>query len=232
MKRIGLIGGMSWESTATYYQRINQQVNHQLGGLASADIVLHSLNFATIEALQHDGNWAALADILSDSAQQLEAAGADFLLICTNTMHKVAPAVTQSVSIPLLHIAQATGSALQRHQIRTVGLLGTRFTMEEDFYTSYLQDTFDMNVLIPTESERDTVHNVIYHQLCKGKIEAESKTAFIHIVDSLKKAGAEAVILGCTEIGLLIKPGDTSIPLFDTTLIHADSAVMESLCKT
>ncbi|WP_404297112.1 aspartate/glutamate racemase family protein [Halomonas sp.] len=228
MKTIGLIGGMSWESTQTYYRLINQQVKARLGGLHSARLVLYSVDFAEIEALQHRGDWAATVQILAAAAMSLEAAGADFLVLCTNTMHKVAPQLEQAVAIPLLHIADATANELHRQGVIRVGLLGTRFTMEQAFYRERLEAQ-GIKVLIPDAAQRERVHAVIYDELCCGEIRADSKAAYLEIVDSLAGQGAQGVILGCTEIGLLIQAYDTDVPLFDTTAIHAEQAVEAAL---
>ncbi len=229
MKTIGLVGGMSWESTLTYYRAINEGVKARLGGLHSATIVLYSVDFDPIEKLQHRGDWVGTADILSDAARRIEAGGADFLLICTNTMHKVADAVSAAVDIPLLHIADATGEALRQDGVRRVGLLGTAFTMEQDFYKGRLAERFGLEVLVPAAEDRRRVHDVIYRELCLGVVRPESKRAFLDIVDRLATRGAEGVILGCTEIGLLIAPADTAVRLYDTTHIHAARAVALAL---
>lgn len=229
MKTIGLIGGMSWESTLSYYKAINQGVKKQLGGLHSAKLVLFSVDFDEIEKLQHQGKWQETADILSDAAQSLEKAGADFFLICTNTMHKVAEQVQNSVNIPLLHIADATAQALVDCNITKVGLLGTAFTMEQDFYKGRLTEKFGIEVLVPNLEQRAQIHQIIYQELCLGKIEPESKSTYLDIVDELYQQGCEAVILGCTEIALLIQQQDTRVPLFDTTQIHAERAIEVSL---
>lgn len=231
MKTIGLIGGMSWESTQTYYRLINENVREKLGGLHSAKLVLFSVDFAEIEMLQHQGNWAATADILAKAARSLEAAGADFILICTNTMHKVAPEVSRAVSIPLLHLADATASTLLKDGVKRVGLLGTRFTMEQAFYRERLEAQ-GIDVIVPDEAQRDLVHSVIYEELCQGIIKPESEQAYLDIVSSLSARGAQGVILGCTEIGLLIQGGDTDVSLYDTTEIHADQAVRLALGDT
>ncbi|GAD88319.1 putative aspartate racemase [Vibrio halioticoli NBRC 102217] len=224
MRTLGLIGGMSWESTQTYYQRLNTQVKQRLGGLNSAKLVLFSVNFAQIEELQRQGDWDAAAKILSRAALSLQAAGAEAIVICTNTMHKVAPEIEQVVSIPVLHIADATAKELQSHHIQQVALLGTAFTMEQDFYKQRLIEQ-GISVSIPTQSQRADVHRIIYDELCQGKILPESRHAFVDIIADLKAKGAQGVILGCTEIGLLINSDDTDVPLFDTTIIHAQSAV-------
>lgn len=231
MKTIGLLGGMSWESTLTYYQEINAGVKQQLGGLHSAQIVLYSVDFDPIEKLQHRGDWEATAQILSNAARSIEAAGADFFLICTNTMHKVAEPVQAAVKIPLLHIADATATVLLENRIQRVGLLGTAFTMEQDFYKGRLMDKYGLEVLIPGEEDRRLVHEVIYKELCLGKIKPESRQAYVDIVDGLAQNGAEAVILGCTEIGLLINQADTTVALYDTSLIHAEKAVALALAE-
>ncbi|NRF25194.1 aspartate/glutamate racemase family protein [Vibrio coralliilyticus] len=229
MKTIGIIGGMSWESTASYYKQINQRVKAEKGGLHSAKLVLNSVDFAEIEALQHKGEWDKTAIILSEAAKSLEKAGADFLLIATNTMHKVASQVEEAVSIPLLHIADATGQQLVEQGINKVGLLGTAFTMEQSFYKQRLTDKFGIEVIVPNGVQRRLVHDVIYNELCLGEINARSKQDFKTIIEDLSADGAQGVILGCTEIGLLISEQDTDIPLFDTTEIHANSAVSEAL---
>ena len=228
MKTIGLIGGMSWESTQSYYQLLNQGVNNKLGGLHSAKIVLVSLDFAHIAALQKQQDWPQMAEILIKAAKQVEAAGADYLLICTNTMHKLAEQVQAAVSIPLLHIADAVGENLIQHNFKKVALLGTQFTMEQDFYKQRLADKFAIDVLIPDAQERETVHRVIYDELCKGIISPESKAEYLTIIDDLTQQGAEAIILGCTEIALLVQQSDTSIPLLDSTALHCAMALENS----
>ena len=230
MKTIGLLGGMSWESTQTYYRLLNEGVKTRLGGLHSAKIVLYSVDFADIEALQHKGDWGATARILSDAALSLEKAGVDFLVIGTNTMHKVAPEIEQVLRIPLLHIADATAKVLARDGISRVGLLGTRFTMEQAFYRESLENA-GIDVVIPDEPQRHLIHRVIYEELCLGQIVADSRRAYLEVVDSLAERGAEAVILGCTEIGLLIRQADTPVPLYDTTGIHAAQAVELALAE-
>ncbi|MGB1838036.1 MAG: aspartate/glutamate racemase family protein [Marinobacter adhaerens] len=224
MKTIGLLGGMSWESTQTYYRLINEGVKNRLGGLHSAKLVLFSVDFAEIEALQHKGDWPATADILAGAALSLQKAGADFLVIGTNTMHKVAPEIEQAIGIPLLHIADATAQVLKKDGVTRVGLLGTRFTMEQAFYRERLEAA-GIDVLTPDESQRDEVHRVIYEELCQGEIKPDSRHTYLDIVSSLSGRGAQAVILGCTEIGLLISQADTEVPLYDTTEIHAARAV-------
>ncbi|QKX16258.1 aspartate/glutamate racemase family protein [Microbulbifer sp. YPW1] len=225
MKTIGLLGGMSWESTASYYKAINERVKAKLGGLHSAKICLYSVDFAEIEALQHAGKWAETAEILAQAARSVEAGGADILLICTNTMHKVFEEVASSVSIPLLHIADATAQALIRDEVKTVGLLGTRFTMEQDFYKGRLIKHFGIAVLTPTADEQALVHDVIYRELCQGIVSAESKARYLEVIGNLHQRGAQGIVLGCTEIALLVQQPDTDIPLYDTAEIHANQAV-------
>ena len=228
MKTIGLLGGMSWESTQTYYRLINEGVKSRLGGLHSAKLVLYSVDFAQIEALQHQGDWPATARILSGAALSLENAGADFLMIGTNTMHKVAPEIEEAINIPLLHIADATANVLTQDNIQRVGLLGTRFTMEQAFYRERLEAA-GIEVVTPDAPQRAEVHRVIYEELCQGEIQAPSREAYLAVINSLAEQGAQAVILGCTEIGLLIKQTDTPVPLYDTTAIHAAQAVNQAL---
>jgi len=225
MKTIGLLGGMSWESTLTYYQKINEGLKKRLGGLHSAQIVLYSVDFDPIEKLQHRGDWGATAKILSEAARSIEAGGAEFFLICTNTMHKVAEDVQAAVKIPLLHIADATAEVLLKNGIHRVGLLGTAYTMEQDFYKGRLVQKHGLDVVVPDEPDRKRVHDIIFDELCLGVCKPESKTAYLKIVDKLGKKGAQGVILGCTEIGLLVGQGDTEVPLFDTAKIHAARAV-------
>ncbi|GIU12234.1 MULTISPECIES: aspartate/glutamate racemase family protein [unclassified Shewanella] len=225
MKTIGMLGGMSWESTASYYKAVNEGVKARLGGLHSAKVSLYSVDFAEIEKLQHAGKWQETANILSDAAKNVAAGGADFLLICTNTMHKVADEIQALLPIPILHIADATAAKLVANGVTKVGLLGTRFTMEQDFYKSRLINQFGIDVIVPNEEERNVVHQVIYEELCRGVINANSKQQYLDIVDNLYAQGAQAVILGCTEIALLISQQDTQVPLYDTTAIHCESAV-------
>ncbi|ENF8748649.1 aspartate/glutamate racemase family protein [Vibrio fluvialis] len=229
MKTIGMIGGMSWESTLSYYKAINEGVKAALGGLNSAQICLYSVNFEPIEKLQHEGKWDETAQLLAQAAKSVEAGGADFLLICTNTMHKVAPEIEAQISIPILHIADATAKQLQQDGIERVGLLGTRFTMEQEFYKGRLQQQFGIDVLIPDAEQRQQVHRVIYEELCMGTIRPESRAQYVEIVEDLYRRGAQAVILGCTEIALLIQQHDTDVPLYDTTKIHAEQAVQLAL---
>ena len=230
MKIIGLLGGMSWESTESYYRLINETIKESLGGLHSAKLVLVSVDFDEIEKLQHQGDWDACAKILIGAAQSLEKAGADFILICTNTMHLVAPQIQAGVSIPLLHIADATGEEIAKLNLKKVGLLGTAFTMEEDFYKGRLESSYGLEVIIPNEADRKIVHQVIYNELCLGKIENDSRKEYLRIIEGLVAQGAEGVILGCTEIALLVKPEHTQVQLFDTTKIHALKAVEKALC--
>ncbi len=220
MKTIGLIGGMSWESTVSYYQLINETIKEKLGGLHSGKILLYSVDFAEIEHYQAIGDWDRSAQVLSEIAQKLELAGADFIVIRTNTMHKVAPQIQESISIPILHIAQATAHALLENGIKKVGLLGTKYTMTQDFYKEKLLEN-GLEVVIPAQASLEEVNRVIYDELCLAQIKESSKQSYLAIIDDLKKSGAEAVILGCTEIGLLVKQEDTDMPLFDTTAIHA-----------
>lgn len=224
MKTIGLIGGMSWESTVSYYQIINEEVKKRLGGLHSAKVILYSVEFDEIEKCQSNGDWEKSGVILGKAAKSLEAAGADFILICTNTMHKVAPQIEAMIRIPVIHIADATAQELEKCQIRKVGLLGTRYTMTQDFYKQRLIDK-GIDVVIPDGEQIEIVNDIIFRELCVGQIREESRREFQSIIDSLAQKGAEGVILGCTEIGLLIRQTDSSLPVFDTTLIHARRAV-------
>ncbi|MDA0280631.1 MAG: aspartate/glutamate racemase family protein [Proteobacteria bacterium] len=228
-KTIGLLGGMSWESTATYYRELNEGIKAKLGGLHSAKICLVSVDFAEIERLQHIEDWNGTAVILSEAAMAIEKGGADFLLICTNTMHKVAPQIEASISIPILHIADATAQKLREAGIEKVGLLGTRFTMEQDFYKGRLTEKYGIDVIVPEESEREDVHSVIYNELCLGIINENSRERYLKIIAQLTANGAEAVILGCTEIALLVQQNHTATPLYDTTAIHAEQAVLKAL---
>ena len=223
MKTIGLIGGMSWESTIPYYRAINERVKERLGGLHSAKVILFSVDFHEIERLQHSGDWGAAGAMLAQAARSLELAGADFIVLCTNTMHKVASAIESSVSIPLLHIAEPTAQQIRDAGHVTVGLLGTRFTMEQAFYRERLEQR-GLTVVVPTEVEREIVHKIIYEELCLGKVLPESISAYQAIMENLAEAGAQAIILGCTEISLLVQQRHSVIPLFDTTAIHALAA--------
>ncbi|AXH09593.1 aspartate racemase [Malaciobacter halophilus] len=229
MKTIGLLGGMSWESTALYYKQINEEVKKQLGGLHSAKVVLYSVDFDEIEKLQHENRWEETASILSEAAKNIQNANADFLVICTNTMHKVAPVIQDNINIPILHIAYATGKKLQDEGISKVGLLGTTFTMKEEFYKNSIQKSFDIEVIVPNEEDIKIVHEIIYEELCKGSIKETSKKEYLRIIDSLSNRGAQGVILGCTEIGMLVSQMDTKTKLFDTTYIHASEAVKKAL---
>lgn len=224
MKTIGLIGGMSWESTVPYYRQVNETVKAHLGGLHSAKVVLYSVDFYEVEKLQHAGDWAAAGALLAGAAQALQAAGADFLVLCTNTMHKVAPAIAAAVQIPLLHIADPTAAAIKAAGFTRVGLLGTRFTMEQDFYKARLAEQHGLQVLIPPSGDREIVHRVIYAELCLGQIMAASRAEYRRVMADLVAQGAQAIILGCTEISLLVDQPDATVPLFDTTAIHACAA--------
>ena len=229
MKTIGLLGGMSWESTALYDRAINEGIKERLGGLHSADIALVSVDFQEIETLQMAGDWPTAGMKLGQAARRVEAAGADFLLICTNTMHKVAPQIAAAIDIPLLHIADATAVRIQGQGLQTIGLLGTRFTMEEDFYAGRLREKHGLDVLIPPPQEREIVHRVIYEELVLGVINEESRRQYLQIMDNLQRRGAEGIIEGCTEIVMLVQQEHTDIPLFDTTAIHAEAAVEKAL---
>ena len=225
MKTIGLLGGMSWESSAQYYRIINQSIKQALGGLHSAQCLLYSVDFAEIETLQMRGAWSEAAKLLSDAAQRLERGGADFVVLCTNTMHKVAPEIQAAIQIPLMHIADPTAEAVQRRGIRTIGLLGTRFTMEQAFYKGRLTQQHGLHVLVPSADDQAIVHRIIYDELCLGQMLTESRHAYQAIMERLVSAGAEGIILGCTEISLLVKAEDSRVPLFDTTELHAQAAV-------
>ncbi|MHA2760227.1 aspartate/glutamate racemase family protein [Vibrio harveyi] len=229
MKTIGLIGGMSWESTANYYQIINREVKARLGGLHSGKVCLYSVDFAEIETLQHQGRWDDTAIILAQAAKSVEAGGADFILICTNTMHKVADQIQQAVNVPLVHIADATAEQLVMDGIKKVGLLGTRFTMEQDFYKQRLIDKFGVDVVVPSSDDQTIVHDVIYNELCKGEVRNDSRQHYLTIIEKLVEQGAEAVILGCTEIAMLVEPQHADVKLYDTTEIHAKAAVEKAL---
>lgn len=229
MKIIGMIGGMSWESTIPYYKQINETIKEKLGGLHSAKIILYSVDFHEIERLQHAGDWDAAGIILAQAARSLELAGADFLVLCTNTMHKLANVIEAAVAIPLFHIADPTAQAIRDAGYGKVGLLGTRFTMEQDFYRERLHSKHGLQVLVPELADRDIVHQVIYEELCLGKINPASRQHYRRIMASLKEQGAGAIILGCTEISLLVGQDDAGVPLFDTTAIHARSAALWAL---
>lgn len=229
MKTIGLIGGMSWESTVPYYRLINETIKARLGGLHSAKLVLYSLDFHEIEELQRTGDWESGGVLLAEAARTLEVAGADFLVLCTNTMHRVAPAIEAAVRIPLLHIADPTAAAIKRAGYQAVGLIGTRFTMEQAFYRDRLSEVHGLRVLVPCDEDRTTIHRIIYEELCLGVVTAESRLEYRRVMQSLASGGAQAIILGCTEISLLVGPQDSDVPLFDTTAIHARTAAEEAL---
>jgi len=225
LKTIGLLGGMSWESTVTYYQIVNEVVKQQLGGLHSAKVLLYSVDFYEIERCQAEGDWDKSAELLAAAAQGLERAGADFIVICTNTMHKVAPQIQSKIGIPILHIAEATAEELKRRKISRVALLGTKYTMTQDFYREKLEQA-DISVLIPDGQGIETVNHVIYDELCLGVTSEASKKEYLRIIDELARRGSQGVVLGCTEIGLLVQQQDTPLPVFDTTRIHATKAAM------
>ncbi len=231
MKTIGLLGGMSWESSALYYRILNEEVKHRLGGLHSARCVMLSVDFAEIERLQMAGEWERAGALLAEEARRIETAGAELLLLCTNTMHKLAPQIEESINIPFLHIADATGAAIRRAGLQTVGLLGTRFTMEEDFYADRLRKRWNLEVLIPKPADRQIVHQIIYEELVLGIVREESRREYLRIIDDLHRRGAEGIIEGCTEIGMLVTPEHTDVPLFDTTRIHATAAVESALSE-
>ncbi|CAM3842711.1 aspartate racemase [Kerstersia gyiorum] len=224
MKTLGLIGGMSWESTVPYYRHINQTIQQRMGGLHSARIVLWSVDFHEIEQLQHAGQWDAAGAMLAEAAQRLEDAGAEALVLCTNTMHKVAAQIEAATRIPLLHIADPTASAIRAAGLERVGLLGTRFTMEQEFYRARLLDQHGLHVLVPDEADRATVHRVIYDELCQGQVRDASRQAYLEVIERLMQQGAQGIILGCTEISLLIEPQHVRVQLFDTTALHATHA--------
>ena len=228
MKTIGLIGGMSWESTVTYYKIINETVKEKLGGLHSAKCILYSVDFQEIEECQANGNWEKSGEILGEAAYNLEKAGADFIVICTNTMHKVINQIKEKISVPILHIAEMTAEKILEKGLKNIALLGTKYTMEQDFYKSKLIEK-GINVIIPDKNDIEIINEVIYDELCLGTINSDSKKKFLEIVDKLRSKGAEGIILGCTEIGLLIKNEDTDVTLFDTAIIHAEQAAMYSI---
>ena len=228
MKTIGLIGGMSWESTVTYYKIINETVKEKLGGLHSAKCILYSVDFQEIEECQANGNWEKSGEILGEAAYNLEKAGADFIVICTNTMHKVVNQIKEKISVPILHIAEMTAEKILEKGLKNIALLGTKYTMEQDFYKSKLIEK-GINVIIPDKNDIEIINEVIYDELCLGTINSDSKKKFLEIVDKLRSKGAEGIILGCTEIGLLIKNEDTDVPLFDTAIIHAEQAAIYSI---
>ncbi len=229
MKTIGLLGGMSWESTSHYYRLLNQKINTRLGGLHSAKIAMVSVDFQPLEKLMRQGKWTECGEQLAQAAQKVEAAGADFLLICTNTMHKVAHIINEAVDIPLVHIADPTAEKIRSKNINTVGLLGTSFTMEEDFYKGRLENRHGLSVITPSPEDRRLIHDVIFEELCKGKIRNASQIAFLHIIEKMRDQGAEAVIEGCTEIDMLLSQKQAAIPLFDTTALHVEQAVCLAL---
>ena len=229
MKTIGLIGGMSWESSVSYYRLVNTEVKRRLGGLHSAQVLMHSVDFAPIEALQHQGDWDGAAAILIDAARRLESGGADFFLIATNTMHRVADEVAGAVDIPLLHIADATAEVLQRDGVRRIGLLGTAFTMELEFYKNRISERFGIDVIVPELHDRQMVHDIIYQELCQGQVDDESREIYLAIIDRMACEDIDGVILGCTEIGMLVEQRHTDIRLYDTTAIHAMQAVERAL---
>ena len=228
MKTIGLIGGMSWESTVTYYQVINETIKEKLGGLHSAKCVLYSVDFDEIEKCQSEGDWGKSAEILTQAAKALQRAGADFIVICTNTMHKVATTISKEIKVPILHIAEMTAIELKKSKINKVGLLGTKYTMQQDFYKKVLVQN-GIEVIVPDENEIEFVNDVIYNELCVGIVSEQSRKEYLKIISKLSQKGAQGIILGCTEIGLLVKQSDTDIPVFDTTLIHAKSAALNSI---
>ena len=228
LKTIGLIGGMSWESTVTYYKIINETVKEKLGGLHSAKCILYSVDFQEIEECQTNGNWEKSGEILGEAAYNLEKAGVDFIVICTNTMHKVVNQIKEKISIPILHIAEMTAEKILEKGLKNIALLGTKYTMEQDFYKSKLIEK-GINVIIPDKNDIEIINEVIYDELCLGTINSDSKKKFLEIVDKLRNKGAEGIILGCTEIGLLIKNADTDVPLFDTAIIHAEQAAIYSI---
>ncbi len=229
MKTIGLIGGMSWQSSLLYYRLINEYTKQRLGGLHSAQLLMHSVDFAPIEALQHVGDWDGAAQILIDAARRLESGGAEFFLIGTNTMHRVADEIGAAVEIPLLHIADATGVMLQKDGVRRIGLLGTAFTMELEFYKDRIRDGFGIDVVVPELHDRQLVHDIIYQELCLGNVDSDSREVYLAIIDRMAEREIDGVILGCTEIGMLIEQRHTEIPLYDTTAIHAQQAVEAAL---
>ncbi|MEV7022015.1 aspartate/glutamate racemase family protein [Kitasatospora sp. NPDC093558] len=231
MKTLGLIGGMSWESTAEYYRLLNELTRERLGGLHSARLVLYSVDFATVERLQAEGRWTEAGELLAGAARSLEAAGADLLLICTNTMHKVADQVASAVSVPLLHLADATAAAVRTAGLRRVGLLGTAFTMEQDFYRGRLASSGGLDVLVPAAESRALVHRIIYDELCVGLVREESRAEFRRVIGELVAEGAEGVILGCTEIELLVHPADSPVPVFPTARLHAEAAITAALTE-
>jgi len=231
MKTIGLIGGMSWESSDLYYQILNKKVQQTMGGVHSCECLMYSVDFAEIAALQHQNNWDALATKMINAGQKLEKGGADFILLCTNTMHKVADEIQQNIKIPLLHIVDATAEEIQAKSLTKLGLIATKFSMEGDFLRNRYKSKFDIDTIIPNEQERNDIHEIIYEELVKGIINKKSKRRFLEIIDNLIEQGAEGIISGCTEIELLIKPSDIKVELFETTRLHAEKAVKLALTK-
>jgi aspartate racemase len=225
MKRIGLLGGMSWESSAEYYRFLNEEIRERCGGLHSADCILRSVDFCEIEPLQRNGDWAAAGARLAAEASGLVAAGAQLIVLCTNTMHRVADAITEAVDVPFLHIADATAQAVREQRLQTVGLIATAYTMEQDFYVGRLRERYGLNVLVPTKADRGIVHSVIYDELCVGVINESSRVEYQRIMRELAERGAEGILLGCTEIDLLVGPSDSPVPTFDTTRLHVQNAV-------
>jgi aspartate racemase len=224
-KTIGMIGGVSWESTVLYYQLINQAVRDQLGGLNSAKIIINSLNYAPIVQLERESNWSAVTDIIVNAAQTLEIAGADFILLCCNTLHKVAPAIEQAISIPFLHIADGAGAQFQKARFTKIGLLGTQFTMEEGFYAQRLEEKFNLQIITPALPERAAIDDIIYNELCVGIVNPAAKQLLMSAMQSMIDQGAQGILLGCTELGIIIKPEDVSVMVLDTTVLHAEAAV-------
>jgi aspartate racemase len=229
MKTLGLIGGMSWESTSIYYKHLNEIARERLGGLHSAKLLLWSVDFAEIAKLQHENDWPGAAKLLVEAAERLENAGAEALVICTNTMHKLAPDVENSVGIPLIHIADATARDVKRLESKRPLLLATRFTMEEDFYRNWMKDRHGIDVLVPEAAGRDLVHRIIYEELCRGQVLSASKKTYLEEIERARQLGADGVILGCTEITMLLGPDDTDLPVFDSTRLHAEMAMAFAL---
>ena len=231
MKVIGLVGGMSWNSTLEYYRIINESIGRRRGGMHSARLVLHSLDFDEIQRAQHEGHWDIITDVLVEAGSAVKRAGADFLVICTNTMHKVADDVQRNVGLPVLHIAHVTGAVVGGRGLHRIGLLGTRFVMEGSFYRDRLRDRFDIEVIVPAKADMDAIHRIIYDELCRGRINAASRRVCADVIDNLVDRGAEGIVLGCTELPLLIRPEDVHAPVFDTTRLHAEAAVDLALAE-
>ena len=231
VRALGLLGGMSWESTAEYYRLINQGVAARLGGLHSAHLLIHSVDFDDVAALQRAGDWWAAGAMLGDAARGLERIGASAIVLATNTMHEVATDIESAIDIPLIHIVDPTGEALARHGIRRAGLLGTRYTMELPFWRERMRERYSIDIVVPDEADRALVHRVIFEELCQGRINASSRAQYVRVTERLRAAGADAVIFGCTEIGLLLRPADVALPVFDTTVLHAEAAVAFSLAE-